>query len=285
MATQGGRSQQQGLAAGPRPLAWGVYFPDDDYAPDDRRVLLIRELADAVGGPAGWAMLAAGAAPFHGRVTLDLDWQALSAAAGSADLSEAMEHAPAEAAACVAAAAHEALFATHAARTRAALPALPEGGRVLVRLRNHPDAFRPISAIRADAIGRLVAVRGTVTRATPTRPLVTELQFVCGKCGTPQLVAFPDGRFAPPASCGADGCRSRTFAPNRAVATCIDWRRVQLQALPRDERGREGRVPPPLDVELCDDLAEACAPGDVVTITGLIKVVSGESGPGAWVGD
>lgn len=56
--------------------------------------------------------------------------------------------------------------------------AVPAAAKVLPRLHNHPTAFRPISAILADQVGRLVAIRGTVTRATPARPLVTQMQVV-----------------------------------------------------------------------------------------------------------
>lgn len=113
--------------------------------------------------------------------------------------------------------------------TRACLPGLQQPCKVLARLHNHPAAFRAISAIKADAVGRLVTVRGTVVRATPPAPLVVEMEFVCGKCGGAQRQAFPDGRFSPPGGCAERGCRSRTFQPVRANSTCIDWQRVGLQ--------------------------------------------------------
>lgn len=69
----------------------------------------------------------------------------------------------------------------------AELPHIYTPGKVLLRLHNHPASFRPISTVLADQIGKLVTVRGTVTRATPPRPLVTRMQFVCGKCGEPQV--------------------------------------------------------------------------------------------------
>ena len=55
------------------------------------------------------------------------------------------------------------------------------------------------------------------------------MEFVCGKCGAAQRSTFPDGRFAAPASCTQPGCRSRTFAPNKAASACIDWQRISLQ--------------------------------------------------------
>lgn len=101
-----------------------------------------------------------------------------------------------------------------------------------MRLTGLPDAppwFRVLSALQSDSIGRLVCVRGTVVRATPPQPLVTEMQFVCGKCGSAQVVSFPEGRFTPPVSCGVEGCRSRTFEPVHSACSCVDWQRVGLQ--------------------------------------------------------
>ncbi len=124
---------------------------------------------------------------------------------------------------------HQVLFRTREAATRAQLPGLQAPGRVLLRLRNMPAAFRTISSIKADCIGRLVSVRGTVVRSTAPQPLVTSMEFVCGKCGAAQRVPFPDGRYTPPAGCAEHGCRSRTFMPVRPSAACIDWQRVALQ--------------------------------------------------------
>lgn len=115
------------------------------------------------------------------------------------------------------------------AATRQQLPHLQQPCKVLVRLSNHPGAFKTISSIKADSIGRLVTVRGTIVRSTPAQPLVVEMDFVCGKCGAAQRVPFPDGRFAPPPSCGDNGCRSRTLVPVQSTAACVDWQRVSLQ--------------------------------------------------------
>lgn len=52
------------------------------------------------------------------------------------------------------------------------------------------------------------------------------------------------------------------------------------QALPKDEKQNEGRVPRPIDVELCEDLVGACQPGDVVTVVGMVRVLPGEATAG-----
>lgn len=259
-----------------KPVAWSYYWADSDYTADDRRALLIRELTCFFCSAVGWPLISSARSWFD-KIPVSLDWEQLSALSGLFSLREAMLHAPGEALSCLGAAVHEALFVC------APLPPQPsvEGpAKILVRLHNHQTSFLPISAIRADQVGRLVTIRGTATRTTPVRPLITSMQFICAKCTSTHEVPFPDGRFQPPLSCGMEGCRSRTLAPNRSAVTCVDWQRVQIQGLPRDERGVEGRVPRPMDVELLDDLAEKVAPGDVVTVTGIVKVIQGEPASG-----
>lgn len=49
-----------------------------------------------------------------------------------------------------------------------------------------------------------------------------------------------------------------------------------LQGLPKDEKHNEGQVPRPIDIELTEDLVECCIPGDVVTVVGIVRVISGD---------
>ena len=41
-----------------------------------------------------------------------------------------------------------------------------------------------------------------------------------------------------------------------------------------------GRVPAPISVELTEDLAGACAHGDVATVVGIVKVINGDPAGG-----
>lgn len=48
----------------------------------------------------------------------------------------------------------------------------------------------------------------------------------------------------------------------------------RLQELQRSENHEEGRVPRTVECELTEDLVDACIPGDVVTVIGIIKVIN-----------
>ncbi|KAI8465449.1 MAG: MCM2/3/5 family-domain-containing protein [Monoraphidium minutum] len=248
-------SQPAAAAPAAPPASWPLYLPAVDYDAQDRRALL--------------------------EYVLPLDFQALHQLTGcSAELESAMELEPLEALACVAAAAHEALFVVHKERAASLAAAAQGPGRVAVRLHSYGQLMH-MRQLKSQAIGRLVTIRGTVVRMSHIRPLIVEMGFTCVKCGAEQHAAFPDGRFAPPTRCAANGCRSRTFTPDRPTAKCIDWQKIRVQELLGSDVQQQGRVPRTVEVELKQDLVSSCVVGDVVTVLGLVKVLAtGDQGKG-----
>lgn len=49
---------------------------------------------------------------------------------------------------------------------------------------------------------------------------------------------------------------------------------VRVQELLKSENHEEGRVPRTVECELAEDLVDSCIPGDVITVTGIIKVIN-----------
>jgi len=47
-----------------------------------------------------------------------------------------------------------------------------------------------------------------------------------------------------------------------------------LQELLKSENHEEGRVPRTVECELSEDLVDACIPGDVLTVTGVIRQIN-----------
>lgn len=74
-----------------------------------------------------------------------------------------------------------------------------------------------------------MTIKGTVVRASSIKPLITEMDFSCPKCGAQMTSKFPDGLYKPPTSCEGDGCRSRTFLPDRSLAKAVDWQKLRVQ--------------------------------------------------------
>ena len=139
-------------------------------------------------------------------------------------------------------------------------------------------------ALRSDHIGRLVALQGSVTRASPIRPYVQRLNLTCPRCKAVVPYVLHDGRWRPPDGCAAKGCRVKALVPDRASAVCRDFQKVTLQEAPDvtdlNADLQYGRVPRTIEVELFDDLVDSCVPGDALKVLGIVKSVEVEGGRG-----
>uniref|UniRef100_A0A8B9PKA5 DNA helicase MCM8 n=1 Tax=Apteryx owenii TaxID=8824 RepID=A0A8B9PKA5_APTOW len=142
------------------------------------------------------------------------------------------------------------------------------------------DPLTQLKNVRANCYGKYIALRGTVVRVSNIKPLCTKLAFVCATCGDVQGVPLPDGKYTLPAKCLVPECRGRSFAVDRSspLTTTVDWQSVKVQELMADDQREAGRIPRTIECELVQDLVDSCVPGDMVTITGIVKVSSTEEG-------
>ena len=80
--------------------------------------------------------------------------------------------------------------------------------------------------------------------------------------------------------CPTSECRGRTFTPLRSstLTQTIDWQTVRVQEISGDDRREAGRIPRTIECELTADLVDSCVPGDMVTITAVVKAAGSEEG-------
>ncbi|XP_023744947.1 probable DNA helicase MCM8 [Lactuca sativa] len=199
---------------------------------------------------------------------LPLDFQHFRKVCMLEEFYDALERNPKEALLCMSAAVHTTLH------SKSNDEELDEHAKVNIRLHNHPDSMIALKNLKAAYIERLVSVRGTVVKVSTVKPLVIQMSFTCSKCGNTIARDFPDGKFSPPSSCGTHGCKSRIFNPIRSSAIPIDFQKIRIQELLKSEHHEEGRVPRTVECELVEDLVDMCIPGDVVTVTGIIRVIN-----------
>ncbi|EIE22418.1 MCM-domain-containing protein [Coccomyxa subellipsoidea C-169] len=172
------------------------------------------------------------------------------------------------------------LFFSHPERAQQLTKGILTEAKTKIRLVNHSESTMQIRLMKASAIGRLVTVCGTVVRIGAVRPQITQMDFTCNKCSTSSTCQFEEGRFTPPQSCPAEGCRSKSFEPLRSSAQSIDWQKIRVQELQNAHRDSGGQIPRTIEVELKEDLVDSCTAGDVVTVVGIVKVVNTEVVPG-----
>lgn len=129
--------------------------------------------------------------------------------------------------------------------------------------------------LKSHCYQRLVSIQGTVVKVSTMTVHNTWLTWQCGACLTEQVIHQPEARLKIPTRC-SKGCRNqKNFIPLRSSKTtiCVDRQMIRIQEID-DQDG--GRVPRTVDCELLEDLCDTVMPGDIVKITGVVKVTTGD---------
>ncbi|KAJ1263273.1 hypothetical protein BS78_09G170800 [Paspalum vaginatum] len=258
--------QTKGHTIGPdieNPLAaiWPVYFPEETEAvlsESDHKVRLVVALVASFSESAVAVYLRQRVEDDGSDViSLPIDLQRLQELGVFID---ELKESPKQALLCMGAAAHLALRSS-------------KFNKINIRLYNTGLTIA-LKKLKAAFIKKLVTVHGTVLKVSTVKPLVLQLKFLCMKCGGKINRIFCDGKFSPPVSCGIQGCKSRTFTPDRSSATLMDFQKIRIQELVSADNHEEGRVPRTIECELTEDLVDSCIPGEMVTVTGIVKVLN-----------
>ena len=140
------------------------------------------------------------------------------------------------------------------------------------RVVNLPDTSRIlIRRIRANHLGKLMAVDGLVKKRTEVRPKLLVGAFQCQKCGAIIRVEQDEDILKEPSECFEDqgGCgRVSSFKLLTSLSEFIDSQKIEIQENPEGLRG--GAQPERISVYLEDDLAGEIAPGDRVIVNGIL---------------
>lgn len=127
--------------------------------------------------------------------------------------------------------------------------------------------------LKAETNGKLILIHGTVIKASSLKFQCLWLGFLCTTCGSTQNVKQLDGIFSKPKKCGNVACRNHTFTVSRnsPITQTINCQTIRIQELQSDIQRESGRVPRTIECELTNDLVYTCIPGDIITITGIVK--------------
>ncbi|KAG8648488.1 hypothetical protein MANES_08G003200v8 [Manihot esculenta] len=243
-----------------------AYFPSNDFAADDDKLMLTSDLVHFFYTSSGQD-LASQVKEENGFFFLPIDFQQFRKMCEVEEFFVTLEEKPKVALSCMGAAVHKVLLTKWE-------NILEDGTKINIRLHNYPESMIALKNLKAAYIDKLVSVRGTVVKVSTVRPLVVQMSFDCEKCKSTIIRVLPDGKYSPPTICNLNGCKSRTFHPIRSSAKGIDFQKIRIQELLKSEDHEEGRVPRTVECELTEDLVDACIPGDVVTVTGIIRTIN-----------
>ncbi|OIT35984.1 PREDICTED: probable DNA helicase MCM8 isoform X2 [Nicotiana attenuata] len=246
-----------------------LYFPNIDFSLDDSKfkVRLSSQLARFFSSPSGEHFVSQ-VKEVDGTFSLPLDFLQFRKLSELQEFCAILESKPKDALLCMSASLHKVFFEKLGDEN------FDDFVKINIRLHNYPESVIALKNLKAAYIDRLVSVRGTVVKVSTVKPLVMQMDFACTKCGTSITRDFPDGKFSPPPTCKLHGCKCRTFNPIRSTARVIDFQKIRIQELLKSENHEEGRVPRTVECELTEDLVDACIPGDIVTVTGIIRVIN-----------
>ncbi|KAI8318282.1 MCM-domain-containing protein [Martensiomyces pterosporus] len=160
-------------------------------------------------------------------------------------------------------------------------PALSAKESLSVALFGLPGVHR-VRELRADKIGTLACISGTVTRTSEVRPELINGMFRCNECGSQCGLVAQQFKYTEPSVCDNPVCQNRiSWTLLVDQSQFADWQRVRVQ-----ENSAEippGSMPRTMDVIVRGDLVERVKPGDRAQFTGsLIALpdVAQIAGPG-----
>ncbi|XP_068318869.1 probable DNA helicase MCM8 [Pyrus communis] len=246
---------------------WPFYFAQIELGDDKPWLSLTHSLIGFFSTTSGQALLSQ-VKDDGGVAVLPIDFEQFRKICDVEEFYEALEEKPKITLLCMSAAVHKVLL-TQWDNCR-----VEDGTKINIRLHNNPESMIALKNLKAAYIDKIVSVRGTVVKVSTVKPFVVQMDFHCVKCKTSITRMCPDGKFSPPTTCDLNGCKSRNFDPIRSTAVTIDFQKIRIQELLKPEDHEEGRMPRTVECELFEDLVDACIPGDVVTLTGIIRVIN-----------
>ncbi|XP_043234819.1 DNA helicase MCM8-like [Amphibalanus amphitrite] len=151
--------------------------------------------------------------------------------------------------------------------------------RVVGRLQGFTPTTK-VRAVKAASFGRLVAVKGTVVRVSNVSPHCLSMAFECTACFDVRQHALPGGQYQLPSRC--ERCNGTQFRPVKSFKTTrtVDRQTFRLQEFSEEDSADSGRVPRSIECELLADLVDACVPGDIVSVCGIVKTFDEPTGKG-----
>ena len=148
------------------------------------------------------------------------------------------------------------------------------GDQIYVRIEKLPrDAKVEIRNLRAEHLGKLIAVDGLVKKVTTVKPRMTYTLFRCARCNS-EIWVPQNGMFkTEPLMCNNPdgGCnkQSTRFIEDLDASKWTDTQRIEIQERPEGLRG--GAQPERLMCFVEKDISGIVTPGNSVTLNGILR--------------
>ncbi|KAI9636883.1 DNA replication licensing factor MCM7 [Dioszegia hungarica] len=155
-----------------------------------------------------------------------------------------------------------------------------EGGMFPPELmRRYNVYFRPprsqenlaVRYVRSTHLGKLITVRGIVTRVSEVKPLLLVNAYTCDSCGNEIFQEIAQKAFTPLVSCPSDVCKRNQTNGQLHMQTRASrfkpFQEVKIQEMA--DQVPVGHIPRSMTVHLYGTLTRTVNPGDVVHFSGI----------------
>lgn len=160
-------------------------------------------------------------------------------------------------------------------------PTLASGQRprLAVRVTRLPVTHTiDVRDLRAEHLGKLVALKGLVKKTTEVRPKLQDAVFICSRCGNairmPQdehlTLQEPLECYEDQGGCGRESKFKLVVGAHRGQSSVwVDTQKLEIQEAPENMRG--GEQPQRLNLFAEDDLCGIVRPGERITVNGVLR--------------
>lgn len=140
-------------------------------------------------------------------------------------------------------------------------------------------SFKPLSTdktfsireIKADHIGKLVTIRGIVTRSTEVKPMMVVATYTCDRCGSETYQPVNGMTFIPIQDCPSDDCRVNKAAGRLYLQTrgskFVKFQEIKIQE--HSDQVPVGHIPRSLTIFCRGEITRQAQPGDHICVSGV----------------
>uniref|UniRef100_A0A452H6D0 DNA replication licensing factor MCM7 n=1 Tax=Gopherus agassizii TaxID=38772 RepID=A0A452H6D0_9SAUR len=125
--------------------------------------------------------------------------------------------------------------------------------------------------VKADCIGKLVTIRGIVTRVTEVKPMMVVATYSCDQCGAETYQPIQSPTFMPLIMCPSQECQTNRSG-GRLYLQSRGSKFIKFQELKMQEHSDQvpvGHLPRSISVAVHGENTRLAQPGDHVSITGV----------------
>ncbi|XP_025921527.1 DNA replication licensing factor MCM7 [Apteryx rowi] len=130
---------------------------------------------------------------------------------------------------------------------------------------------RVVRDVKADCIGKLVTVRGIVTRVTEVKPMMVVATYSCDQCGAETYQPIQSPTFMPLIMCPSRECQTNRSG-GRLYLQSRGSKFIKFQELKMQEHTDQvpvGHLPRSISVAVHGENTRLAQPGDHVSVTGV----------------